>query len=101
VTHIKARNAFNVQTLMAILLVIKFGSKYRTGIRMFLCLDTNSSVYELDAALNMHYSEPVTAIVATASLEQGSRIKQVPVCYCHARSFALSSRSLTSGYLAS
>jgi hypothetical protein len=101
VTHIKARNAFNVQTLMAMLLVIKFGSKYRTGIRMFLCLHTNSYVCASDAALNMHYSEPVTVLMAKASLDKGVWLKQVPVYYCHARSFALSSGYLTSRYLAS
>ena len=100
-THIKARNAFNVQTLMAILLVIKFGSKYRTGIRMLSCLHTNSYVYALDAALNMYYLEPVTVCMAKASLDKGLRLKQVPVYYCLARSFALSSRYLTSPYLTS
>ena len=64
-THVKARNAFNVQTLMAILLVIKFGSKYRTGIRMLLCL-IQTAIYALDAALNMRYLEPVTVLMAKA-----------------------------------
>ena len=85
---------------MAMLLVIKFGSKYRTGIRMSLCL-IQTAIYALDAALNMRYLEPVTVLMAKELLDKGLRLKQAPVYYGHARSFALSSLYLPSCYLTS